>query len=318
MNARSFSNRGLVLGLLICAGAISAVSAQPTSQPGTPPPPPASGDRARGASQPPMDGKALRELIERRIEEHKAGSKRFEEALKKLDAGGDPAAIGKELLDGARESRRPGGGRPQGGDDNGSGRANAGGGGGRGSEFGMINGPKLSDDDRKKVREMLAEKHPELLKRINQLAGGSAETNDKFIDGVGGRLRWLESMREKEPEEYKLRLDELNNGIDVMKLGRDIADAKKNGTYDAEAAALRSRLTTLMTKQFDTRQELSKLLLQQLRERAEKQASEIAKKDNERSALIEQRSEEFMRMIDGKSKKSEPDAKPEPKAPAKP
>lgn len=326
MHARSLSARVLLIGLLAGSCAATVAIAQPSAQPGT-----GAGERGgRGggsgaaATQQPMDAKALRQFIEQRLDTHRQSLKRLEDALKKLDAGGDAAAISKELLDAAREDRRGGAGnRAAGGEEGGQrpagGIGEGGGSGGwRANEFNVISGPRLNPEERVAAYKLLEEKHPELLRKVVALAGDNPETVTRFKDGVGGRLRWLETVREKDPEEARLRLVELTNGLDLMKLGRDLTEAKKQGTFESDSA-LRGRLQVAMTTQFDTRQQLSKLLLKKLRERADKQEADIAAKDKDREAQIKQRADEFLKMIDGKSKKTEKgEAEATPSKPASP
>jgi hypothetical protein len=274
MHARSWSARVLLIGLLAGSCTAAVAVAQPPAQPG------AGGGGERGgraggsgvaAAQQPMDAKALRQFIEQRLDTHRQSLKRLEEALKKLEAGGDAAAISKELLDAAREDRRSGN-RGVGGEEGGQrivgggGEGGGSGGGWRANEFSVISGPKLSPDERIAAYKLLEERHPELLRKVVALAGNNPETVTRFKDGVGGRLRWLETVREKDPEEARLRLVELTNGVDLIKLGREVTEAKKQGTFESDSA-LRGRLQVAMTTQFDTRQQLSKLLLKKLRER---------------------------------------------------
>ena len=308
----------------LCAGALG-VQPTPTSQPGTGTGAGAGGtggerERGRANQQPPSDGKALREFLERRMEEHRQGLKRFEEAMKKIEEGGDPAAIARELFEGARDNRRatPGSRGDEQSPSAQPGQRQGNGGGSnamRGMEFGLFGGPRLSPEDRANARKALEEKHPELLRKLNSLAAGNAETGDRYVDGVHNRLRWLETMREKEPEEYALRMDELTNGLDVIKLGREVNELKKQSAPDAAVSNARTRLREAMSTQFDTRQKLAKLLLTQLRARADKQEQEIKKNDQDREGQIDRRMEEFLRMFEGKGKKGE---KPEPEKPAKP
>lgn len=314
MNARSNGARGLVAGLslsvlLLCAAA---------GQPGTPPAggQPAPGRGAGAGNQQPMDGKALRELIDRRMEEHQQGIKRLEEAQKKLNGGGDPAVIGRELLESLRDSRRGGQGggaaRREGGDRPGGDEAGGTPGGGgptagrnRGGEFGgLLGGPRLNPEERAKLKASMKEKHPALLAKIEQFTTEDPELRDRFIDGVGNKLRWIESMKEKEPEEFNLRLEELSSGLDLMRLGRQVTDAKKNNASEAEITALRAKLRTQMNAAFDTRQAIARLQIQQLKKRAEDLEKAIDKKQSEREATVDRQTDEFLKMIEaGKPKK---------------
>ncbi|HZW06316.1 MAG TPA: hypothetical protein VFF65_04260 [Phycisphaerales bacterium] len=300
MNRRPSMTMGMAATLLLAVAGAAGANAQATAQPG--------GERVRvGGAQQPMDAKALRQFIEQRLEDHRQGVKRFEDALKRLEAGGDPAAIGRELIDSFRENRRTGGGRgagdEQGGQGAGGASVRAAGGASR-YELSMISGPRLSENERAAAYKLLEEHHPAIHRRVLALAGDNPETVTRFKDGVGGRLRWLESVREKDPEEARLRLDELTHGLDLIKIGREVTEAKKKGTFDGDSA-LRTRLRDAMAAQFDTRQQLSKLLLRQLRDRADRQEKEIAEKDNNRDAMIAQRTEDFLRMTEGKGKKGD-------------
>lgn len=303
LNARAWIAMAMVAGVCVAASSFAVGALQPAGSGGSSGQPGVSGS----GQQQPLDAKTLRELIEKRIEDHKQGIKRLDDAAKKLAEGGDPATIGKELLESFREDRR--GGNQRAGGTGAPGRQGAsttgGGGGGRMSEYDMLSGPRLSADDRAKVRAMLDERHPELLRKVLVLGGGSVEMTDRLIDGVGGRLRWLESMREKDPEEFGLRINDVATGLDVMKLGRDITEAKKNGNTSAEATS-RSQLRDVMAARFDNRQKLSKLKIKQILEQANRLEKEIAKNDQERDAVIDRRMDEFLKLMEGgKGKKAE-------------
>ncbi len=310
---------GLAVTVLLAAGVAVSAHAQPGDQP-------VSGERerSRATGQPTLDAKGLRELLERRMEEHRANGKRIEEALQRLNGGADAATVSREYFDAIREARRPGAGTrgaPAGEEGAGSPGAQRpgkepGGGMGRGSEFGMFGGPKLSAEERAAAIKVLEDRHPDLVAKVVALAGGSSETLSRFKEAVAARVRTLEATREKDPEEAALRLTELSTGLDLMRLGRELADAKKQGNLETAGPALRARLVEALSTQFDARQQLSKLLLKRLREGADKQEAEIIAKDNDRAGLINKRTEDFLKMIErgrrGESREGEsaPSAKP--------
>lgn len=295
MNRRSLTTAVLGAGLLVAGTGLAAGRAQ---QPGaTQPPPTGTGQQP----QQPLDAKGLRKLIDARLEEHRQGAKRLEEAMKKLDEGGDPAAIGRELMEQFRESRRGAGPGNRGG---------AGGGERRSSEFDLT-GPKLSPDEHEKVRELLAQKHRELLDKVTELGAGNKELTERLIDGVGGRARWLEPMREKDPEEFSLRVKDLSTGLDVLKLGRVVIDAKKRGDTGVESAA-RGQLRTAMEARFDTRQQLSRLKLTQLRKQAEELEQSLSNNDKNRDTVVGKRTDEFLRLMENREKKGGPEAPHKP------
>lgn len=301
MSTLPLVSRGLIASVLLAASVAAAAYAQPGDQPGG-----GDHDRPRAAGQPALDAKGLRELLERRLEEHRASGKRLEEALQKLNGGADAAAVSREFFDAIREFRRPGaGGRggPGGEDATGSPGAQRqgkepSGGMGRGTEFGMFGGPKLNPEERAAAIKVLEERHPELIGKVVALAGGNNETLSRFKEAVAARVRALEATSERDPEEAGLRLTELSTGLDLMRLGRELADAKKQGTLESAGPALRVQLVEALSSQFDARQQLSKLLLKRLREGANKQEAEIVAKDNDRAGLIAKRTEDFLKMIE--------------------
>lgn len=254
---------------------------------------------AETAPAPAMTRERLRTLIDRELEQHRQALGRLDEAAKKLDKGGDPAAIGRELVEQARENRRAArterpafsppdeGARPA--------RAERAGG-----EYEFA-GPRLSAEEHAKVLKHMEEKHPQILQKVSALGGKNQEMTDRLIDGVGGRLRWIESMREKEKDEFELRLKDVDTGLDALRLGRVIADARKTGDAAVEAGAT-PQLRRAMQERFDTRQELSRLKLRQLRKQADDLERQLAANDHDREAVIERRTQEFLKLMDARAK----------------
>ncbi|MFT3684837.1 MAG: hypothetical protein QM783_07895 [Phycisphaerales bacterium] len=262
------------------------------------------------------------------MEDHKQGIKRLDEALKKLNEGGDPVVIGRELFEQFREQRRgPGnrggeGARPgQGAGAGGGGAGAAGGGGGerQRSEY-DITGPRLSPEEHAKVLAMLKEKHQPLLDKIDALSAGNDEMKQRLIDGVGPRMRWLEAMREREKDnkekdnkEFELQAQNVSTLLDVAILGKAITDAEKR---DDQAAAklAQGKLVKVMNERFDIRQQISRLKLEQLRKQADELEKQLKKNDDTRDEVVQKRTNDYLAKIKDKEK---PEKKGEP-APAKP
>jgi hypothetical protein len=116
--------------------------------------------------------------------------------------------------------------------------------------------------------------------------------------------------REKDAAEFELRTKEVSTGLDVLMLGRAITDARKSNDKNAENAAT-EKLRKVMDERFNTRQQLSRIKVEQLRKQTDELEKQLKKNDETRDAVVQKRMDDFLRLMENREKKAEPaNAKP--------
>lgn len=313
------------IGLML---APAALMAQPMGDPMGQPPGDGPGMRERGPGGPgggqggarepmPTDPAALREFISRRLGELEKNQARLREALAALDRKDDPEQIVKNLREGMREGLRdnlrprrqdgPGGpGGPEGpGADRGPDRGADRGPDGDKREAGAPSpmseimppiggGPRLSADERQRVREFIAQHKPDINAKIDELAGKNPEMADRLTDGLGARLKGLRDLRERDPEEFDLRVEELKNSLEILQHGRAVVEGQRAKKPDTEIAASKSLLRGIMDKQFDVRAALQVRQIDTLRKRLDKLQAELDTAKSNRDKTIDEKMAQFL------------------------
>ena len=327
-NTRSFSIARLLLVAGLAVG--SAVPAGASGQPGGPDQPPPrerEGGREGVRDGAPMDADELRDFINRRLGEIDKAQARLREALLALDKGEEPGAVARGLREAIREGgprnpRRddgPGEGRGEGrGDGRGEGprpRRDGGpeGPGGPGGPGGdgvnapsamgellppLTPGPRLSAEERRRVRAFIAERSPEIIAKIDELAGANPRAAERLVDGLGARLKALEGVRERDPAEFAVRIDELKNTIEIMRLSRLVIEAQRKKAPEEEIAKSKSALREVMDRQFDVRVALQRRQIDAVRKRLERLQGELDGAANARAKTVDEKMELLLRAME--------------------
>jgi hypothetical protein len=330
------------LSLVLLGG--SAISmAQPG--PGGPPDQP-----GREAPRPAPTAAELRERLERRLNAAREAQKRLEAALAKLAAGEDPEAVerGLEPMGGPmqerfRERRGEGGppGRGERGDRGGPDRPPPPPGGpgpdhgrpgdpidqeelarvlrGVGEPEGPLGvmAPRLSPEQRARVRDFIEQRRPDVAERLAELHRISPMLADRTLDGLGSRFRALLEARDRDrdPELVELRTRELRHFLDVTRAARELGEAKQSGD-DAKIAPARTNIRKLLGEQFDLRTAIRRKQVEQLKQRSESLAAELDQLATKRDEvltraeqMLEEGAERFMRDRGGRER-GRPDGPP--------
>lgn len=331
------------LGLVLLSG-----SAASLAQPGPPDQP------GRQAPRPEPTAAELRERLERRLNAAREAQKRLEAALAKLAAGDDPEEVerslepmGGPMLERLRERRGEGG--PPGRGDRGE-RGDRGGpdrppppppppGGpdhgrpgdpidqeelarvlrGVGEPEGPLGvmAPRLSPEQRARVRDFIEQRRPDVAERLAELHRISPMLMDRTLDGLGSRFRALLEARDRDrdPELVELRTRELRHFLDVTRAARELGEAKQAGD-DAKIAEARTNIRNLLGEQFDLRTAIRRKQVEQLKQRSEALAAELDQLATKRDEvltraeqMLEEGAERFMRDRGGRER-GRPDGPP--------
>jgi hypothetical protein len=320
----------LLAALLACAGSVALAQPAPGQPGGQPPGPPARepGERPRAQREPvPTDSQGFRKWIDRQLESISKREARLRAAIAHLDAGHDTGAVRMELLreavDDAFAGPRPDGPRqgPAGGPGGGPGGGGApmGGPDGPGLDYSptaLLSGPRLSPDERAQVREILAQRSPEILNRVRAIAGASPQAEDRLLDGLGSRLRALNMLRERDPQEFQLRVQEITGSLDILIAARDVSRARKQGADAATLNPLNARLAELMNAQFDLRDQLGRGHVAKMRQRADRLEADLAKINASRAETIDRKTADLLRALErGLGARNRPGSQGQPMRP---
>jgi hypothetical protein len=105
-------------------------------------------------------------------------------------------------------------------------------------------------------------------------------------------------LRERDPEEFGLRVDELLGTLDLMRAARATVELGKNGAPAGEVERSRGELRGLMDRQFEMRTVLATRQISRLRERLDNWQRDLDKLRAGRDALVDKRVEEMLRAME--------------------
>lgn len=268
--------------------ALAAGASVALAQPGGPSPRPRDREPMLERDGPPEPG-ALREMLSRRLEEAARSVESLQKALAALDAGASPEDVLRDIEPRARRfgpGRTPGEGfGPEGGrrewdrpDPEGPRAGDGGGGGGR------------IDPDA--ARAFLKEHLPDLAAKFDALAAAEPEMAERLMMRMAPKIRETISLKEREPELFALRVQELGAGARVMDAMRSFREAR--GVADGEGvgserlAKARAALRESLADHFDVRLKLQEHEVAQIAKRLERMRSEIESRRAKRDAEIGQ------------------------------
>lgn len=278
----------LIVSLLLACGIAStgafAQDAAPTSSPPTEVTPLEGSDRAR-----------LRESLERRRELTESMRVRLDEAIARLDRG-EP--VDAELTDGrglVRETENEGpgprwrGDRP---DARGVGEARIGGiGQGIGESV-----PTPSIDEIRRLRVFIDEHLPLLAERLRIAEQNDPQAAPRMIGRIAPRLREAFEARDRSPEVFKLRVEELEQGFQLLDAARRTRRVvETQGAESPGAMEAKARFRELAAAHFDTQVRLQNAEVAELETRIAELRAEINRKTTHRDEEIDLRVGEVLR-----------------------
>lgn len=275
-----------IVALMIVLGATStetrAQDAAPTAPVPTVPDQAAGPDRARA-----------KELLERRRALAETALARIDEAIAKLDRGEavDPALVegrgpfagqGDDFPDGQRGPRA---GRADPRDEGAAPRMGPG-----------DPGQPPSIEETRRLRVFIDEHLPLLAARLRDVEKHDPQAASRMIGRIAPRLREAFEARERSPEVFGLRIEELEQGFELLDAARRTRRILDTEGADSQAAAdATARFRELTAAHFDTQVKLQRAEVADLEARVAELRLEIDRKTTHRDAEIDQRVAEVLR-----------------------
>lgn len=258
-----------LIAAVAVAGTAVAVHAQ--SQAGTAPQP-----QQAGARPAPPDRDEIRARLVRRLEDARRLGARLEQAINRLDAGAAPDEV-RDLADAPPGDRA---GRPPRQGMRFAGRPDEGEGPGR-----RDGGPDERPFTRQQAAEFVREHLPRLWERFEQARARSPQEFDQAVDRVMPMVRDLAS--ERDPRLREARVAEFDHGMKVFGAARRLGELIRGGGSDADLAAARGELRTLIGEQFDLRLALHRAEIASLEERLARLRADAEEQSAKREQMIE-------------------------------
>ncbi len=283
------------------------------------PEPPADGATPQSQAAPKPterpDQPGVLRFLRKRLTDMKERQTELESAIKRVEAGEDPAKIRAEFdarrngrrdeggpmrgLDGPEEDQpfapppspdRPGPGRSgfdrpdlnrPAADHPGQGR------GGPGRPGPERPGP-LTADERERTLEFLREHLPKVGARLTELAKTSPDRVDFILGQMGSRVPELRAIQH-DKELFELKVREMGGGLKIMEARRAYRDAisQKSPEIDARKAELRAAFA----EQHDVQIALQKRDVERLAKRVETLRAELEKRQTDRDTVIDRQVE---------------------------
>ncbi|MFN0011259.1 MAG: hypothetical protein ACKVS8_06395 [Phycisphaerales bacterium] len=331
MNTRTFHLARRTLAWALLLSAPSFALAEPP--PGTP----EAGPLAGPSTTPAESATVLRERIERRVEGLREAEKRLQEALAKLNEGTDPAEVrrllevqaGRGLLQGFGPNGPPR--RPEGAGEGGTqpgpqepspplrggrtgpssipthGADELWGGASPWSLHEGSRGEPLSADERERAKAVIAAARPSIIEAHEQMRRENPQMAERVWNALSGRLRGIEQLQTADPALFELKLDEIENGLAIMRQTRVLFDARQSGDQ-ARIQRERRTLGDLLSKQFDARAKAQATQIEHLETKLAKMKAELAEATSRKGRFIDRRLNEMTPQGErGKDAKTRPD-----------
>lgn len=262
-------------------------------------PPP---DDQQAMDQPPVDREKLKEELTRRLEETKRTQARLEQALARLNDGGDPADIRRETMPGRFRDRlrrgvrdnAPGLDRPVDPQDNRP-RSEP----GNPPRGPQGPGPKgdraLTPEDRDRMLKFLDQHMPRIGNRFREAMKDNPQIAEGLLNRLAPKFRELEATENSQPELFKLKVEDVRAAITLQETARSwrIKLRDKNATDDDKRQA-REAISGAVSSQYDARAALREHELKMLEHRMSEAKQEI---DDMRTKRDQRINEEVDRWI---------------------
>lgn len=247
-------------------------------QPGPQDRPPPEDREAMG--QPPIDREKLKEELTRRLEETKRTQARLEQALARLNEGGDPAEVRRETMPGRFRDRLRRGGR-----DNAPGLdrpIDA----PRGEPGNPPRGPQgpgpkgdraaLTPEDRERMLKFLDEHMPRIGARFREAIKDNPQIAEGLLNRLAPKFRELEATEHSQPELFKLKVEDVRAAMTLQETARSwrVKLRDKNATDDDKRQAGEA-IRGAVAAQYDARAALREQELKMLENRIGEAKREI-------------------------------------------
>ncbi len=304
MHARSRINARLLVAGLGLAIVSTCANAQPQDRPSDTPPSEQHQEAQSGPRR--FDGSRLRESLKKAIDDMKQAQQDAEASLAKLENGTAPVEVAHELSPELRRFLRenlPGaGGGPIG--PAGPGNRMRGGpdsqpDGPRGPRDRMNDGPEprrpLGPEARAEALRQLREHAQDIADDIENLRKEDERMADGLIQRIIPRMRDAKMLKDRDPEMFRLKMDEVRSGINVLRAIREFRQAKNMPEDNADMQTARktrmdaaeTQLRTAVSDTLDVRLKLHERELTMLERRVEDVRKDIDEKRSKKSEGVD-------------------------------
>lgn len=282
-------------GLAVTLAASSYAQPDPSDRPERPP---RNAERTdRGEARPDWDEAALRERLQRRLDESERATDRLREAIARLDAGdaGPDVAreLGREFLqDRGRDGRRGMQGAPRGGPRD------------RGEGFAPWRGrpEPISDAERAELRAFVQEHLPRLHDRMTMMAERNPEAAAAGLARLAPRLRDIQQGFDGGPV-GRARLAEFQAGMDVIDAGRELRSAMRRDASEEDIASARASLRSAVEAGYDARLAVAEAEIIELEARVNELRERLADATSNRDADVAQKVDELAERMQAEAAK---------------
>ncbi|TVQ31866.1 MAG: hypothetical protein EA376_07715 [Phycisphaeraceae bacterium] len=230
--------------------------------------------RAEQAS--PEAREQMRERLRNRLNDIRSSEARLEEALRMLDAGEPIDAVRRRVVaEGAEQvrerreqmtDRRPQMGRR-----------------------GAVAQTPLTPEQTQELMQFLRETNPQLHDRLQSVMERDEEAGRRALQRVAPGLQRFIDARERDPEGFEARREELVTARRTMELAREIRTGIEEGMAPERLREAREELRTLVARQFELRMQNSRRTIEQLRSRLERHEADMQAQKERREQLVEDR-----------------------------
>ncbi|MEM9882763.1 MAG: hypothetical protein AAF800_07590 [Planctomycetota bacterium] len=166
---------------------------------------------------------------------------------------------------------------------------------GRSDERPLDRGPRdrrWTDAEAEAAREVIGVLYPELAERLNKLRDEDPRAYRDALERRFPRVRFLVRLRERDPEMYALRVEDITRARQVEALGKAYRAAEADGD-DMKSRAIKDDLEDAAAAHFDVRQTIRRIEIDRLRARLEAMEQQLEEQDDDRDDLIERRVDEL-------------------------
>lgn len=256
-----------------------------------------------------FDRDAMRARAQRRIEELERELARMKDMLARFDRGGEPAPgehlrsenarkgemTPRERMREALERRR--------GDERGRGAGGA----LKGSRDGGL-GDAL---DYESVRPRMLENAPMVVEMMDRLRERNREMADRVWQRMIPRMKEAVTLRERDPEGFRLKADEVSAGLGVILAMSEVREAL-GGQDEGVLAAKRAALREAVARQVDARIATQRHEVEALGQRLADLRKSLDAQVQDREKSIEERAKKMEEAPDGMMGEGDKPTKPMP------
>ncbi|MEM6459329.1 MAG: hypothetical protein AAF710_08070 [Planctomycetota bacterium] len=151
---------------------------------------------------------------------------------------------------------------------------------------------RWTDAEAEAAREVIATLYPELAERLDKLRDEDPRAYRDALERRFPRVRFLVRLRERDPEMYALRVEDITLARRVESLGKAYRAAEADGD-DMKSLAIKDDLEDAAAAHFDVRQTIRRIEIDRLRARLEAMEQQLEEQDDDRDDLIERRVDEL-------------------------